>query len=113
MTRSEVTGISEIENARDEWAEYHRKVARQHETEDGCCEWPRKPSVIVADLVARYPVAAAWLRAEGFSYAANDLKAGAGLRALERLGAGEDHETVIAEMEAEWSQAATAAVWNS
>lgn len=42
-----------------------------------------------------------WL--DDWSGAAHYAKAGAGRRALERIINGEDHNTVIEEMEAEWS----------
>lgn len=62
---------------------------------------------------AQYPIAAAYLMAEGWTYAANDAKTAAGKKGMERIINGEDHETVIAEMDAEWSAAAHKAVENS
>jgi len=60
-----------------------------------------------------YPIAAAFLMAEGWTCAANDAKASAGKKGMERIINGEDHKTVLAEMEAEWSAAAHRAVENS
>lgn len=61
----------------------------------------------------RHPVAAAYRKAEAFARASAYRKSLAGQRAKQRLLAGEDYETVIAEMDNEWSEAASAAVENA
>lgn len=66
-----------------------------------------------AEICQQYPVAAAWGQANSWTYASNYRKVGAGKRAMERIEAGENHETVLTEMAAEWTAAAHEAVMNS
>ena len=54
--------------------------------------------------------AAGYALAEAYSQAANDRKAAAGRRAMERIEAGEDPRRSIASMQAEWAAAAAEAV---
>lgn len=67
----------------------------------------------VAAAKSQYPIAAAYIHAENFELASHFEKSGAGTRAKKRLLEGENHKTVIDEMEKEWSQAATRSVLNS
>ena len=64
---------------------------------------PKKPIVSVAELKKRFPRAAAYITAEGWSRSSNSGKRQAGKKALERIIAGENHEQVLADMEAEWN----------
>jgi hypothetical protein len=61
----------------------------------------------------KYPIDAAKVKAKSYSRAEHVDKAVAGSRALERLEAGEDHTTVIAEMEVEWFKEASRCVANN
>lgn len=56
---------------------------------------------------------AAIIEAKSFVAAENDQKSAAGKRALARIEAGENESVVIAEMEEEWSKAASTLVENS
>lgn len=103
-----IEGLDEILKARAEWDEYYYKREKAFESE--CGIFPAEPKVKINDLKAKYPRAAAYLKAEAYSNASNYRKAAAGQKALERIINGEDHEVVIAEMEAEWSNAAHEAV---
>jgi hypothetical protein len=62
---------------------------------------------------ANYPLAAAYALAESYSHAANDSKASAGQRAMQRIEQGQDPLAVAAEMQSEWSAAASKAVENA
>ena len=103
-----IEGLDELRKALAEWDEYYYK--REKALESECGTFPVEPKVNINDLKAKYPRAAAYLKAEAYSNASNYKKAAAGQKALERIINGEDHEVVIAEMEAEWSNAAHEAV---
>jgi hypothetical protein len=64
-------------------------------------------------LVARYPAAAAYLKAENWEAASNYAKSAAGRRARLRILAGEDYAEVMQDMKTEWTQAAQRAVDNA
>lgn len=65
------------------------------------------------DAIARqYPLAAAYAKAESYSFASNYLKSSAGTRAMRAVEAGVDPVLAIAAMEQEWSTAASNAVNN-
>lgn len=97
-----IEGLKEIEHARYLIAEWRRK--NNASIDRGDSVYVPRPKVDIAALEAQYPRAVAYLFAEGYSYAANFRKAAAGRRALEKIINGEDHEKVISDMEAEWSE---------
>ena len=72
-----------------------------------------KPNVDLDALKARYPRAAAYLKANAWSCASHYAKAAAGRRACERILAGEDYEVVLAEMEEEWSDYVNEHMWEN
>jgi hypothetical protein len=106
-----IEGIKEIESVQAEWEEYHYKRNKAYDSE--CGRFPAMPKTKIEDVKAKYPRAAAYLMAQGYTYASNYAKAAAGRTALERIINGEDYETVIAEMKTEWTDAAHEAVMNS
>lgn len=55
-----------------------------------------------ATLAKRYPRAAAYLRAESWSVASNDVKAAAGRKAMNAIASGQSYKTAIREMEERW-----------
>jgi hypothetical protein len=66
------------------------------------------------DAVAHeYPLAAVYAKAESYSMAHNDLKASAGTRAMRAIENGADPLQAAAEMDAEWTAAASRAVANN
>jgi len=110
-----ITGQQEYESAGSavEEAQGNYDDAREH-------GYPYKESIALKqaeatmqDVVKQYPAAAAWGRAQGWTYASNDCKVTAGKRAVARIEAGEDYKIVIEEMEAEWTEAAGKAVSNA
>lgn len=63
-------------------------------------------------LMAAYPVAAAYIKAENWSRAANAAKAAAGDKAMESILQGADPAEALAAMEREWSAYCDAHVWD-
>ena len=55
-----------------------------------------------ASLAKRYPRAAAYLRAESWSTASNDVKASAGRNAMNAIASGKSYKAAIREMEERW-----------
>lgn len=108
-----IEGLDELVAARNAEEEYHNEINRRMENEALSSFAPARPTVSSKELVAKYPRAAAYIKAEAWTYASHYVKAAAGKKALERIINGEDHEQVLADMEAEWSAAAhEAAMWN-
>ena len=101
--RSAIPGLKELEVAKAEQAAYREAFARAVDSGDGI--YPAKPKSDPSELSARYPMAAAMLRAESYSRAANYRKASAGRKAVERILDGENWEKAIGDMEAEWHEA--------
>lgn len=99
-----IDGLKELENAISDWEEYHDLCNKVFESE--CGRMPAQPKDSISGLKARYPRATAYLKAKSYLYAHNYQKSAAGEKALARIINSENHETVIAEMEAEWSAAA-------
>ena len=106
-----IDGIKEIETARSEWEEYHYKFNKAMDRGD--CRYPSKPTSNVEELKAKYPRATAYLKAQSYKNSSNVGKYSAGKKALERIIDGENFETVLADMETEWTIAAHEAVMNS
>nr|DAH23799.1 MAG TPA: hypothetical protein [Caudoviricetes sp.] len=108
--RAAIPGLKELEAAREAQATYREAFARAVDSGDGI--YPAKPKSDLAALNAQYPMAAAMLRAESYSRAANYHKASAGSKAVERILDGEDWEKAISDMEAEWHEATSEHMWD-
>lgn len=108
--RAAIPGLKELEAAREAQATYREAFARAVDSGDGI--YPAKPKGDPAELSARYPMAAAMLRAESYSRATNYHKAAAGQKAVERILDGEDWEKAISDMEAEWEAATIEHMWD-
>lgn len=108
--RAAIPGLKELEAAKAEQAAYREAFARAVDSGSGI--YPAKPKSDPAELSARYPMAAAMLRAESYSRAANYRKASAGRKAVERILDGEDWEKVIGDMEADWNEEANKHMWD-
>lgn len=65
------------------------------------------------EVSKKYPLAAAYAKAESYSMAHNYAKAAAGKRAMRAIEQGADPLQAVAEMGAEWTDAASRAVENS
>ena len=108
--RDAIPGLKELEAAKEEQAAYREAFARAVDSGNGI--YPAKPKSDPEELSARYPAAAALLRAESYSCAANYRKAGAGRKAVERILDGENWEKVINDMETEWHEATSEHMWD-
>lgn len=108
--RNAIPGLKELEAAKAEQATYREAFARAVDSGNGI--YPAKPGSDPAELSAQYPMAAAMLRAESYSCAANYRKASAGRKAVERILDGDDWEKVISDMEAEWHEATSEHMWD-
>lgn len=108
--RAAIPGLKELETAREAQAAYREAFARAVDSGDGI--YPAKPKSDPAELSAQYPMAAAMLRAESYSRAANYRKASAGRKAVERILDGENWEKVISDMETEWHEATLEHMWD-
>lgn len=100
-----IEGLNELRKAINDIDRYHRAFDRMMEDEnnDGVRP-PKRPTMNVEELKAKYPRAAAYLKAEKFATGAHYVKANAGSKALDKIINGEDYTAAIAEMEAEWSE---------
>lgn len=98
-----IDGIKEITAARESIRRYHAKFSAAFNRE--CVQLPEKPNVDLEALYAKFPRAVAYLTAESYTESSNYRKNAIGKKALERIINGEDCETVIQEMKAEWANA--------
>lgn len=108
--RAAIPGLAEIEAADEAFFAYRRAFARAMDSGDGV--YPKPPKENTDELRERYPMAAAMLRAESYSRAANYHKASAGRKAVERILDGENWEKAISDMEAEWDAAVSEHMWD-
>lgn len=97
-----IEGLEEIRHAKYQLSEWRKK--NNASIDRGDSVYVPRPKVDVDALEKQYPRAAAYLLAEGYRFSANYNKSAAGEKAMERIINGEDHETVISEMESEWSE---------
>lgn len=95
-------GLDKLETAINEQLKY--KEAFDRAWKEGNGRYPTKPEDHTAEVAELYPIAAAYRKAESWSYSANYCKATAGKAAKERIRNGEDYKQAIADMEHEWSQ---------
>ena len=105
-----IEGLKEIRAASRELNEFYDRY--NEAVVNGYGILPVKPDIDLDALKAKYPRAAAYLKAESYKNAAHYQKSSAGRKALERIINGEPHETVIAEMEREWTDAAMSHIWD-
>jgi len=108
-----IEGLQELRNALDDEARYARAFDRMMENEcnDGVNP-PKRPTVKSADLKEKYPRAAAYIKAENWSFSNNYAKSAAGEKAMKRIVDAEDYETVLADMETAWSAHYKERMWD-
>lgn len=108
-----IDGLTEIYTAINDELRYRREfnAMMDDEDNDGACP-PKRPAVNVADLEAKYPRAAAYVKAEDYSLSSNHAKSSAGQKALEKIINGDDYATALNEMEDEWSAYCDAHMWD-
>lgn len=106
-----IEGLQEIRDARADLSRWHDEFNRSFRNVGGMGV-RQKPEYDFAAMEARYPRAAAYLKAESYEYASHYAKSAAGKKALERIINGEDPNTVIADMEAEWKAHCDEHIWD-
>ena len=105
-----IEGLEELEYTIRAWEDYHEAFNRAMEEGDGF--FPAMPSVKVEEVSNKYPRAAAYITARGWSRSANYAKASAGAKALEAIINGEDHEQAVKAMNAEWTAYCNERIWD-
>lgn len=107
-----IPGLKEIRALIEARAGWRDELTRQMDSESGCTSMPGYPEGDVKALYARYPRAAAYLRAEAWAEAENDVKSQAGAVALEKILDGEPYEEALAEMEQTWQAHVRSHMWD-
>lgn len=114
-----IEGLEKLEKIASDWSNYNYDESKRFNdmmnSEGGSMRENRyeKPTETLSELNKMYPRAAAYREAQSYERASNADKSAAGMRAKERIINGEDPQKVIKEMQQEWSEAASRAVWNS
>ena len=109
--KNTIEGYAELVAAYNDRNRYHREHSKMI---DAGKSYNIKPvKVNPEDLEKQYPKALAFIKAETYNNSDNYDKSNAGKKAMERIIAGENHETVIEKMESEWMKAAEQAVFNN
>lgn len=104
--RASVPGLEELDAIIEAWEEYNDKTRRINNSESYSGSRPTKPATTILETCERFPIAAAYNKAQKWNNASSIHKSSAGHRAMTRIENGEDAETVIADMEREFSDAA-------
>jgi hypothetical protein len=94
-----IEGLSLLKNAISEHNQYatNFEKAMSNEMQDGA-NMPKSPELSIDDLATKYPVAACYVKAEGYSRAANFSKSAAGKKAMKLLldgGSVNDAEEIL------------------
>lgn len=98
-----IEGLVELQNAMSDWNKYNNEFSRYVER-DCTGTAPKKPEVTVEELKKRYPKAAAYVKADQWSYSSHYFKASRGQEAKERIINGDNYKDVIADMETAWNK---------
>ena len=107
-----IEGLKELKAAIAAQEQYEYERQKRWESESLSSILPKPPQVDVEELKTKYPKAWAYIRAEGWANARHYAKAAAGRVALERIINGDDHDQVIADMEAEWNAYTEQHIWD-
>ena len=107
-----IDGLKELENAIYEHEFYHDEFEKRMQNENFSSFAPKKPKSNIVELKVKYPRAAAYLLAKSWYHANNDVKSDAGKKALERIINGENYESVLKDMDDEWSTYCSKRIWD-
>lgn len=107
-----IEGLEELKAAIAAKEQYEYERQKRWESESLSSILPEPPKVDVEALKIKHPRAWAYIRAEGWANARHYAKAAAGRVALERIINGDDHDQVIADMEAEWNAYTEQHIWD-
>ena len=108
-----IDGLAEIRDAINAETEYRIAFDKMMDDEynDGVFP-PKKPTASSKDLMSKYPRAAAYLKAESWSYSEHFVKSAAGRKAMDRIINGDDYEQAIADMDKEFSTYCMEHMWD-
>jgi hypothetical protein len=110
---ADIQGLEDLRAAVADEQRYQQEFSRMMENphNDGANPpLPQKSNI--AQLKQKYPRAAAYLVAEAWSYAANDVKGAAGMAAMEAIVNGVDSEWALMQMESSWDAYCKEHVWD-
>lgn len=108
-----IEGLAEIKNAIYERNNYRIAFEKMMDDEynDGVFP-PKAPKSNPDELMKKYPRAAAYITAEGWTYSTHFVKSSAGRKALERIINGEDYEAALRDMDKEFSDYCDEHMWD-
>lgn len=108
-----IIGLAELEKIIVDWDWYQECLNQMMENEmnDGVNP-PRRPKTEVAEIAKKYPVAAAYIKADNWSMASHYVKSIAGNKAKKTIRNGGDYKTAIIEMEETWAAHCDKNKWN-
>lgn len=111
--KANVPGLDALRASYADVGRYQREFTRMMEDEGNDGARPPRPArTDQKELAAKYPAAAAYLKAESWSVASHYAKSGAGNKAMQRIAAGEDCAAVLTDMEAQWSAHVDQHAWD-
>lgn len=96
-----IEGLDELRAAIHAWDVYHYQSAEY--LAGDIHERPVAPAAHIGNLMKQYPVAAAYVKADGWASSASFSKARFGRIACDQIAAGVDHDEVLKKMEADYA----------
>lgn len=110
--KNNVPGLDELEKVKADYNAEQRLFSKSIENGNGILHSPKVTSADVAEVGKKYPVASAYLKADGYSNSANYHKASAGETAKDRIRRGENYKQVLEDMEKEWEKSVEEHIWD-
>lgn len=101
-----IKGLIELQCCISDWDTYNRSMSRYIER-DCLGEAPKKPQNTVEELTEKYPKAAAYIKADKWSYSSHSykaIKAMCGEKAKQRILDGDNYQDVISDMIDSWGK---------
>ncbi len=101
--KANVPGFDELRTIINDWDFYYESCSLKAKSEkiDGVNP-PERPDFKIREIAKKYPVAAAYMKADEWSLSSHGVKSAVGDEAKSRIENGENYEIVISEMEKEW-----------
>lgn len=96
-----IEGLVQLQTAITDWNEYNNAMSRYIER-DCTGKAPSKPKKTVDELSREYPKAAAYIKADRWSYSRHYYKSTCGQRAKEEILNGRNYEEAIEDMISSW-----------
>lgn len=106
-----IPGLKEIQDAQNDVTAWNKEFRESFEDVGGLGV-RKKPEYDFDAIYAKYPVAAAYLKALSYSMSINDVKAAAGKTAIDAILSGADPAAAIREMESAWGNHCMDHVWD-